>query len=373
MSLLESLPLPVIAAPMAGGPSTPQLVAAVAQAGGFGFLAGGTAQASELADDMRRAHAEVSAGKPGKSSHARGFGVNLFCRQNPYHRLDEVRRVARMLQPEFAARGLDGPRVPDVEYDFGWSDKLSAVLAAAAAGSGPAVVSCTFGCFTSEEVESLHEAGVEAWVTVTNERDALAAERVGADALVVQGPEAGGHRSTWTVETIPDLRPLPALLRAVHNNVSLPLVAAGGVSSASRVAAALELAGVRAVACGTAFLCADEAGTSTANRRLLAAGGPTESTRAFSGRYARGLATEFTRKHRELPPCYPHLNQMLAPLRGEPEFAYCLAGEGVADVHPAPAAALAAELAEEARGGRSQEAARSVEKSRRGEATADGA
>lgn len=334
MSILSQLAVPVIAAPMAGGPSIPRLVEAVARAGGLGFLAGGTLPAEKFVPQLGEVDPAAGA-----------WGVNLFARQNPYHSLGQVREVARLLEPYFAERGLERPRVPEVDYDYGWDGKFAAVLDSARAGRGPAVVSCTFGRFTLEETAVLREVGIEAWVTVTHERDAVAAARAGADALVVQGPEAGGHRATWTVETLPDLRPLSALVAAVAEVTDLPLVAAGGLTTPRRVARALTWPGVAAVACGSAFLLSEEAGTSAANRQLLAAGeADTETTRAFSGRHARGLETAFTRAHRELPPSYPQLNMMLKPLRGEPEFAYCLAGENYRDAKSAPAGQIVAYL-----------------------------
>lgn len=334
MSLLAQLPAPIVVAPMAGGPSTPELVTAVGNAGGFGFLAAGTASVDALATQVEGMQ-DAAGSVP--------FGVNLFCRQNPYPTVDHIRHIAKKLRPAFAERGLERPAVPDVDYDFGWQQKIDTILTAG--DTRPGVVSCTFGCFHPKEIGRFHRAGIEAWVTVTNERDAMAAQQAGADALVVQGPAAGGHRSTWTVEAVPDLRPLAALVKAVAKQVGLPLIATGGITTPEQVARTLELPGVEAVACGTAFLLAAEAGTSARNRSLLRAGGETESTRAFSGRFARGIATEFTRDNRELPPAYPHLDAMLRPLRDDPAFGYCLAGEGFRDARAATAQEIVEHLA----------------------------
>lgn len=329
MSVLQDMTTPIIAAPMAGGPSTPALARAVGAAGGLGFLALGTTTVDDAARQM--------AGMAGPVT----YGVNLFAPQEPLAELGQVAALAQELD-------LAVPDVDEVDYTNGWAKKLSSIFTAVEAGHGPAVVSSTFGAFSAEEVARLHAAGVEAWVGVTTPEDAVVAERLGVDALVVQGPEAGGHRFTWSVEEEPDQRPLSELLAAVRGaGVRLPLVASGGITAPAQVAQALRIDGVVAVSCGTAFLLADEAGTSEHNRALLTRGGITTSTRAFSGRYARGLETEFTRRHPDVPPVYPHLNRMLAQRRatGDESVAYCLVGVGVEDVRPGPAAEVVDRLA----------------------------
>lgn len=310
----------IIVAPMAGGPSTPALVDAAAAAGSLGFLATGGAPARVLEEQM----AQVSG----------PYGVNLFTRQAPFDSLDDVHAVA-------------GDReLPEVDLSNGFDAKFAAVLAAE---HPPVVVSATFGPFTREQIDALHARGVAAWVTVTNPTDAVTAAATGADALVVQGPEAGGHRSTWTIDETPDDRPLPDLVRSVAEVVDLPLIAAGGLRDATDVAAALALPGVVAVSCGSAFLLADEAGTSALNRELLAEGGPTVASRAFSGRVARGLETDFSRNNPDIPPVYPYLVPLQAADRRERprELAYCLVGVGVDKLGGGPAAAILAGLAPE--------------------------
>ncbi len=318
MSILSSLEVPVLVAPMAGGPSTPALVNAAARVGSLGFLGPGPAPVDTLTGWMRQTEGP--------------YGVNLFTPQRPFESLDHVRALIGELADEYTARGLSVPELPEVDYTNGFDAKFDAVLDAVRAGHGPAVVSATFGPFSRGQVARLHDAGVEAWVTVTRPEDALHAQNLGADALVVQGPAAGGHRSTWTVGETPDDRPLVELLAAVTAvGVTVPLVAAGGVRTAADVRATLDLPGVAAVSCGSALLLADEAGTSPINRGLLARGGSSVATRALSGRVARGLETDFTRAHPHIGSVYPYLAPLLAPLRatGEERFAYCLVGTDV--------------------------------------------
>lgn len=335
MGILQNLAVPVIAAPMAGGPSTPALVNAVGAAGGLGFLAGATISVERLQEDLQAARGK--------------YGVNLFTRQDTFPDPAEVVAVATELAAVYHRLELGEPEPVQVDYSNGWADKLRVIQEAAAAGYGPAVVSATFGCFSAAEITALQAAGIEAWVTVTNPEDARTAALRGADALVVQGPAAGGHRSTWDIHVEPDPRPLAELMAAVAAvTADLPLIAAGGLGDAAAVHQALNWPQVAAVSCGTAFLRADEADTSPTNRDILAAAGEgaTVSTRAFSGRFARGVATDYTRRHPDTPAIYPQLNQLLAPVRAaaarraNPDFAYCLAGTGAGRTQSAPAAEI---------------------------------
>ena len=290
----------IIVAPMAGGPSTPALVRAAAEAGAFGFLATGALSAAQ-------ADAEMSACAGVR------YGVNLFARQEPLASLTEVRAVAGEL----------GVEVPAVDYSNCWEEKFAAVLR-----HRPAVASSTFGPFSAGEIAQLHDRGIEAWITVTNPVDAVTADALGADALVVQGPEAGGHRATWTVGEEPDARLLPELLDACRAVSDLPLIAAGGIRTPADVRALR----ADAVACGSAFLLAEEAGTSPANRELLRGGGETVSTRAFSGRYARGLPNGHSGEHAIYPYLRPMMKQIGAP--------YCLVGSGVDKLRAGTAAEI---------------------------------
>lgn len=288
---------------MAGGPTTPELVIAAEEADSLGTLGEGTST-------IEAARGAISA----CAGHR--FGVNLFHPQAPLDdaHLDHVRHLA-------AAEGVE---VPQVDYSFGWQAKLDAALA-----GGAAVVWSMFGVFAPREVAHIHAAGAEAWTTVTTPAEARAAAAAGVDALCVQGPEAGGHRGVWDPAAEPDQRPLEQLVAAVHAECpSLPLIASGGLRDAEDVARALSWPGVVKVSCGSAFLLATEAGTSLHNRTLLAAGGRSVSTRAFSGRYARGLETAFTRAHPQLPLVYPYLNAILKPRRQnqDPDVDYCLVG-----------------------------------------------
>lgn len=302
----------VIVAPMAGGPSTPELVNAV----GFGFLAWGTCSLDQARDELARVD------EP--------FGINLFYPQREAPRREDLEAIAAEL----------GAEIPEPDYTFGFQDKLDLALADGRAS----IISCTFGCFTVEEFKRIHDAGIQAWVTVTNELDAIKAAELGADGLIVQGPKAGGHRSTWSITEEPDTQPLEKLLAGVFRHVNIPMIAAGGARTSEDVERLIEW-GSTSVACGSAFLLAREAGTSDTNRSILKAGGTSVSTRAFSGRYARGVETRFTREHPDLPPLYPQLNAMQKSLRKDPDYSYCLVGDDFAGkLQEGPAAEIEAKL-----------------------------
>jgi nitronate monooxygenase len=288
------LDAPVVQAPLAGGPSTPELAAAVSNAGGLGFVAAGYLSSSALGEQIRRTRELTD--KP--------FGVNLFVLHAEPVDDDAIADYASLLAGEAERYGvaLGEPSFDDDDF----SAKLDVVVA-----ERVPVVSTTFSGPPPELVERVHEAGGEVWATVTNAAEARAACTAGADVLVAQGAEAGGHRGAWSDDDGPDLG-LLALLSSI--DVSLPLIAAGGIADRTRAAAALA-AGAAAVQAGTAFLLCPEAATTAPFRQALAAGGETAMTRAFTGRRARGIVNEFMRVHPEAPSAYPQIHHLTAPLR----------------------------------------------------------
>ncbi len=321
----------VVLAPLAGGPSTPELAAAVTNAGGLGFLGAGYLTADALRERIRATRALTDG----------PFGVNLFLLRD--HPVDEdaVAAYAIRLEPEARARGVElgEPRFDDDAL----AAKVDVVLS-----ERVGIVSTTFGCPSRELVATLQATGAAVWVTVTSAEEARRAHEAGADTLVVQGAEAGGHRGSWHDDDGPDLDLLP-LLAAVRAEVRLPLVAAGGIVDAATAAAA-RAAGAEAVQAGTAFLLCPEAGTSDAHRRALRAGGTTAVTRAFTGRRARGIENAFMRAHPDAPSAYPHVHHLTAPLRaaaraaGDADAINLWAGTRFAAARDAPAAEIVASL-----------------------------
>lgn len=335
--VLDDLTLPIVLAPLAGGPSTPALTAAVAEAGGFAFLAGGYLSADRLEQEITELRSRTS----------RPFGVNLFMPgagpadpavYGPY--VEQLRGWA-------LSRGL-----PIGEPRFG-DDEFGAKLELLAGGP-PAAVSFTFGLPAPDVVELVHGAGSEVWVTVTSPQEAHDAVEAGADVLVLQGLEAGGHRGSFADDDPSTGHPLLELLRLTAG-LEVTLVAAGGIMSGADVGGALA-AGARAAQLGTAFLLCPEAGTSEPHRAALRdRPAPTRFTRAFTGRWARGIVNDFMDEHdAHAVPAYPEIHYVTQPLRqaaraaGDGSLINLWAGAGYDRIRELPARELVALLAEEA-------------------------
>ncbi|WP_296391818.1 nitronate monooxygenase [Williamsia sp.] len=341
---LTDLTIPVVGAPMAGGPSTDDLVAAVSGAGGLGFLATAYRPGTAVAQSITAL----------RDRGVDRFGANVFVPDAPAdHVVDRaaLRAYRDALAPRAAALGVTVPEIP--EYSTDAYDEVVAVLVEAAVPW----VSFTFGLPSQSDVAALHDAGSAIVITVTDVDDARAAVDRGADVVWVQGPEAGGHRSTFSVDAEPPTTPLVDLLPAVRAAIDVEVIASGGVASGADVARLLAL-GADAVAVGTLLLNTPEAGTSGAHRRALAdpAFAETVLTRAFSGRPARGLDNAFHRDLHELAPAtFPELNTLTGPLRtaaavqGDPDGVTLWAGTGVAAVTDDPAATVVERLWAQAR------------------------
>lgn len=323
---------------MAGGPSTPALTAAVSGAGGLGFLAAGY----RAPDDLRADIAAVRGLTPAP------FGVNLFLVAEASvdeAAIDAFTESLRGEQERHAA-ALGHPRYDDDAL----ASKLEIVLV-----ERPAVASFTFGCPPAEIVDALHDREIAVWVTITEPQEARQAAEAGADALIAQGVEAGGHRPAFhDLDGYGELSLLP-LLRLVAAVSELPLIASGGIADGRGIAAAL-VAGARAAQIGTGFMRCPEAATNPVHREALARPGATALTRAFSGRRARGITNRFMRDHEQLAPsAYPHVHHLTAPLRAaaraaqDPDGFNLWAGEAHTLALEQPAAELVRRWSGEAR------------------------
>src|SRR3954471_17696186 len=332
----DMLELPIVQAPLAGGASTPALAAAVSEAGGLGFLAAGYKTPAAVLADV-----EALRGLSG-----RPFGMNVFAPPAAGAAAAAGEWCASALRREaerYAALG--DPR----HDDDAWEEKL-----AIAADMRPAVVSFTFGCPAPDVIARVQAGGSAAWVTVTTPEEAQAAARAGADALVVQGVEAGGHRGSFDDAAPGDIG-LLALLQLVRAAVDLPMIAAGGIATGAGVAAVLA-AGATAAALGTAFLRSREAGTSPVHRAALGTEEPTALTRAFTGRTARGITNRFLLEHSaDAPSAYPDVHYITAPLRAaardrsDPDLLNLWAGQAHALTRDVSAGGFVEELSAGAR------------------------
>jgi len=316
---LRELAVPVVVAPMAGGPSTPALAGAGTNAGGLGFVAAGYLSGDALAERIAAAR-NLTAGP---------LGANLFVPQPSAATQEAVEAYAGALAPDAQRYGaeLGNPRFTDDD----WAAKIDVLL-----DLRPEVASFTFGLPSVEECGRLRDAGITTVGTVTSVAEADAAIEVGMDAIAVQGPAAGGHRGTFDPVAEPNPQPLRDLLAAVVGRVDVPVIAAGGLMSGDDVRAVID-AGAVAAQLGTAFLLADESGSSPVHRRALQDPQFTETsvTKSFSGRYARGLRNRFIDDHEAQAPFgYPEVHYLTGPLRaasvraGDPHATNVWAGTG---------------------------------------------
>jgi nitronate monooxygenase len=328
---VRELAVPVVQAPMAGGISTPALAAAVSDAGGLGFLAAGYLEPEAVAAEVAELRALTD----------RPFGLNLFA---PAGSPADPAAIEA-----YAARIAHEGELGETRHD---DDHFAAKLALAAELAVP-VVSTTFGAPTAAQCEELRAAGCAVWVTVTTPAEAEIALAAGPDALVLQGFEAGGHRGSFD-DLAPDDLGLLALLRLVAPITDLPLIASGGIFDGAGIAA-VRVAGAAAAQLGTAFMLCPEAATSPAHRAAIESDAPTDITRAFTGRRARGIVNRFMREHEDAAPsAYPEVHHLTQPLRraareaGDTDRIHLWAGQAHSRSRSVPAATLMKDLMAEA-------------------------
>lgn len=334
--LLDSR-LPLVAAPMAGGPSTVALAEAVASAGAFPFLAGGNKSADAL-------DAEIAAVR----KLGVGFGVNLFAL--PPRDIDEAAfaAYAAELAEDAAACGVALDPRPCTDDDS-FDEKLELLMR-----DPVPIVSFTFALPSAEQVAALHAVRTTVLASVTTPVEAHAAAGIGVDGLVVQGPDAGGHSATHDPTRTPSPITTSELVRQVVAAVELPVIGAGGVDGPPAVHRILA-AGAQAVAVGTLLLRTDEAGTSPTHRAALADRSFTATalTRAFTGRPARSLRNGFLERHdASAPTAYPAVHHLTRELRraagaaGDADRLHLWAGTGWRSAPEGPAAEVITWLAE---------------------------
>lgn len=269
------LEAPILLAPMAGACPT-ALSVAVAEAGGMGACGAVLMSPAEIAE-WCDAHRKAT---------ARPFQINLWT-VDPAPARDAAGEAA---MAAFLARWTEPDRADLAAAPRDYEAQFEAVLAAA-----PDAVSSIMGLFPERHIRALRDAEIPWLATVTTLDEARRAAEAGADGLIVQGAEAGGHRGAFEPDgAVRNAVGLFALTPAVADAVDLPIIAAGGISD-ERTAASALLLGASAVMIGTGFLRSPEAALPTAWADALAGKGPEDAvlTRAFSGRTGRALRTEF--------------------------------------------------------------------------------
>ena len=341
LTTLIDLRHPLIQAPMAGGATTPELVAAVSNAGALGSFAAATLSPQAMREGVARVRQLTE----------RPFNVNLFVLDDPAPSDAEVARAQARLDPLRAELGLP-PGGRPARFCEDNRAQLETLIELA-----PPVVSFTFGLLDAAAVARLHAAGSRVIGTATTVAEARAWEAVGADMVCAQGCEAGGHRGTFLGDPQQSNIGLLALLPQVAAAVQVPVIAAGGLMDGRGIAASL-LLGAQAAQLGTAFLCCPESGIPALWKAAILAAGDdsTRLTRAFSGRYARGIVNDFMRRfaaEEQQVPDYPVQNALTADIRqaatrqGRAEYLSLWAGQGAGMARALPAAELVRVLMDE--------------------------
>lgn len=345
--LLQRLRLqnPIILAPLAGGPSTPELAAAISNAGGLGSLGLEYLTLGQIRHTIQRARQLT----PGP------INANLFAPvPRPSAYVDITAAMAEVAKAH-QELGIDPPESPRLAADD-FDEKFAAVLE-----TRPEVFSFTFGMIPDHAMRKLKAVGIFVIGTATTVEEAVQLERSGVDAITAQGAEAGGHRGTFAAPFESSMVPTLELTRQIARRTKIPVIASGGLMDGHDMKRALD-AGAAAVQLGTVFLATPEAGISQPYRQALlnTREDTTVITRAFSGRPARGLANRFSRALAEKPEAilpFPLQNALTRPMRkaaaekGSSEYLSLWAGTGVTRIRELPAGELVARLVEEMNAG----------------------
>jgi nitronate monooxygenase len=326
---------------MGGGPSTPELVAAVSNAGGLGSLGAAYLTPDKITETVRQIKALTD--KP--------FNVNLFAGGHVATTHTDPAPMLALLAEIHEALKLPPPVVPQLPPDP-FPAQLKAVL-----DSAPPIFSFTFGIPNAGMMAQLRTRGITTLGTATTVEEARLLADAGVDAVIAQGAEAGAHRGTFARSFEDSMVPTLDLVRGIHGAVRVPVIASGGIMDGREIRAAMN-AGASAASLGTAFLTCPESGAPDVHKRAIldARKDTTVLTRAFSGRPARGLPNTFIAKlagKENLILPYPLQNMLTramraaAASRGESGFLSLWAGTRVARSRAMPAAALVARLANE--------------------------
>jgi nitronate monooxygenase len=340
MSLME---FPVVQGPMAGGACTPAMVAGVSNAGGLGSLPGSLLSPAQIDEQVGQIRALTD----------RPFLLNFFVQQTPKPTPAEIQAGVELLRPIWESLGWSELPIPQ-QWCQDFNAQFDALLAIK-----PAAASFTFDILSASQVERLHSAGIAVIGTVTTVAEAQAWETVGADAVVASGVEAGGHRGTFIGAQEDATLPGRSLWPQVAGAVGIPVIAAGGIMTGVDIGEALAL-GARAVQMGTAFLVTDESGIHPAYKQTLLSGFQlkTRLTRAFSGRYARGIENRFMEQMKSVEthvPAYPVQNALTTSIRSaaaasaDPQLMSLWAGAEVARARAMSVSQLMLTLAAEMR------------------------
>lgn len=332
--------LPLVQAPMAGVQGS-ALAAAVCNAGGLGSLPCAMLSPQQMHDELTQLRAATN----------QPYNVNFFCHASPAP--DATREVCwrDALSPYYAEYGIDASSIPAGPGRNPFSEESAAILES----FRPAVVSFHFGLPSRALLDRVKAWGATVLSSATTVDEALWLQDHGADAIIAQGLEAGGHRGMFLSSDISTQVGTFALLPQIVQAVRVPVIAAGGIADARCVAAAMAL-GASAVQVGTAYMLCPEATTSPLHRAALQspAARHTALTNLFTGRPARGIMNRVMRELGPLSgaaPEFPLATAAMAPLRaraesqGSADFTPLWSGQNASACKAMPAADLTRELA----------------------------
>ncbi|MBL0847757.1 MULTISPECIES: nitronate monooxygenase [Mammaliicoccus] len=295
---------PIFLAGMAGGVTTPNLVAAVSNEGGLGQIGAGYMTPETLAKDIDQIREMTQ----------NPFGVNLFVPEFPEINQEKIDNMNNLLKP--IAEKLNYERVNEVSIEDNFDEMIDIIIE-----KNVEIVSFTFGKPSQHLVQKLHQHHIIVIGTGTNFEEVKALEDIGVDAIVLQGSEAGGHRGSFKQE-LPYVRlTLEELFNQTYNKVNLPLVVAGGITTPEQAKYYIEK-GAAAVQLGTAFLTTKESGAPNIHKEsiLKAKSEEITLTNTFSGRYANGINNTYIKymeQFKESICSYPIQNKLTQPMRGQ--------------------------------------------------------
>lgn len=296
--------LPIIQAPMAGGVTTPELVAAVSNAGALGSLGAAYLSPKELSESIRAI----------KSKTQQAFAVNLFSPQDcNIMAIDQKPTCDRLTEISTALNVNIKPVTPPFLPNF--EEQIKIIIE-----ENVPIFSCIFGIPEKKYLDDLRDNNCKLVGTATNLEEATLLVNAKFDAIVAQGVEAGGHRGTFTFPAQKDqqLKTLN-LVTQLNTAINIPIIAAGGIATNNHVKQALA-AGASACQIGTAFITTEESGANSLHKSALiqAQNDHTLLTTAFSGRPARGINNDFIQKmllNKDLILPFPAHNALTKPMR----------------------------------------------------------
>ncbi len=334
------LALPLIQAPMAGGITTPQLVAAVANQGGVGSFGFAYSAPEKIHTDLVAAQSLTSG----------PINANFFVFNPVRLPSDQTQKNAIEALRSLNVDGVQSLTIPAEPFYPSLMDQLEPIWKAR-----PAILSFHFGLPPEGVIEKAHALGIAVGISATSLTEALAIESAHADFIVAQGIEAGGHRGQFDLQAKDEALRALELTAQLVKHCRIPIVAAGGIMTGADINAALSK-GAQAAQMGTAFLCCDESGTPSSYRHYLLhkQNRSTTLTKAFSGRLARGIENTFTRTMQDqatLP--FPIQNTLTGPLRQwaaaqqDAEYQSLWAGTAYAQIRSMPTQELMQQLRDE--------------------------